>query len=781
MDISSQKDKRFYGNYLGIVIQNNDPDKSGRVKVFVPHISPNSFNNWIADPKDKYFSFLGTNVKSELNLILDDLKLTLPWAELALPITGECSSGRYHATLKQGSISDSNYLPTTTPLSSFTTSAYSQNLDGFGEKPANIFEKAETILQDAFFSPAANYTQKHNVYSSNYKPNSYSNSTKGTFTIPSVGSHVWVFFHDGEPQKPVVFATSYGQADWASIYQDDSGVASQYPGAYENVDANNTATTVDPTDVATFRHKHVINTKGGTLEFNSTDNQESVKVTHYSGSFIDMNNQTMITLATKNEQKLVLGDSFETFKGHGNQYTQRDFDFNVRGDHYITIGDQNPLVMSQLKSIYDSIADTKQLFEVQRTSGMSSNNLLKKTSTQQQQSGSPAQCPVCAQQYPALNNNFISVPTNIVNNSTDGIYNFTSVNPFGMLLPVQPTSILQASCPSCGGQGTSQSSQSGNWNTESKKDNIKTILSNNSQQITKLEQQLGLGGSQIITIAKHKTETIGILANDLPSIRVDPNGKINNSNVVISREAVFPNQTPTPLLEPVHVDQLPGGVYSLNVSDRYNLLVGSGGISIKTSGQLNMTGTLTNITGEQVNISSVNEVNINCSNRLSLLSNILTLKATSGQVLINDSNLGVTDNLIVNGGAMIEGELFVEHISAPVSIRRTLDTILCGWTDPGVIVGYVGGNPDQPVYGSGHNNGQTNPNSVINYPHSHFHYAIPTKYYIGNADLRSAAMACNGTSPVPALPQDNGNDQIFGSGIENTSGDAFSSAGSGAF
>ena len=31
--------KKFYGNYVGIVVQNDDPDRSGKVKVFVPHVS----------------------------------------------------------------------------------------------------------------------------------------------------------------------------------------------------------------------------------------------------------------------------------------------------------------------------------------------------------------------------------------------------------------------------------------------------------------------------------------------------------------------------------------------------------------------------------------------------------------------------------------------------------------------------------------------------------------------------------------------------------------------
>ena len=38
--------KRFDGQYLGIVVQNNDPEKRGRLKVFVPHVTPTVYNKW---------------------------------------------------------------------------------------------------------------------------------------------------------------------------------------------------------------------------------------------------------------------------------------------------------------------------------------------------------------------------------------------------------------------------------------------------------------------------------------------------------------------------------------------------------------------------------------------------------------------------------------------------------------------------------------------------------------------------------------------------------------
>ena len=50
--------KKYYGNYIGIVIQNNDPDQAGKVKVFVPHISPTVYNQWINNSTNKSFKFM---------------------------------------------------------------------------------------------------------------------------------------------------------------------------------------------------------------------------------------------------------------------------------------------------------------------------------------------------------------------------------------------------------------------------------------------------------------------------------------------------------------------------------------------------------------------------------------------------------------------------------------------------------------------------------------------------------------------------------------------------
>ena len=86
--------KEYNGMYLGIVVQNNDPEYRGRVKVYVPHIQANVYENWFSEIQDKNFNFLGTNIQSDLEKILPELKTVLPWATNSMPLVGTVGSGR---------------------------------------------------------------------------------------------------------------------------------------------------------------------------------------------------------------------------------------------------------------------------------------------------------------------------------------------------------------------------------------------------------------------------------------------------------------------------------------------------------------------------------------------------------------------------------------------------------------------------------------------------------------------------------------------------------------
>lgn len=86
--------KEYYGNYLGICINNNDPQRRGRVQVFIPHIMPALYEYWNKEGKDINISCVGDNVENGLTSdIIDELRKILPWAESASPILGSSSPG----------------------------------------------------------------------------------------------------------------------------------------------------------------------------------------------------------------------------------------------------------------------------------------------------------------------------------------------------------------------------------------------------------------------------------------------------------------------------------------------------------------------------------------------------------------------------------------------------------------------------------------------------------------------------------------------------------------
>jgi hypothetical protein len=104
---------KFEGRYRGIVVQNNDPNHVGRVKVFVPGVNLQQTKNWNQKrEEDKIFKVLGSNTNSSLTPeILNSQKEKLFWAEVMLPMMGMSSPGYYHAMNDVYYIgNDSDYL-----------------------------------------------------------------------------------------------------------------------------------------------------------------------------------------------------------------------------------------------------------------------------------------------------------------------------------------------------------------------------------------------------------------------------------------------------------------------------------------------------------------------------------------------------------------------------------------------------------------------------------------------------------------------------------------------
>jgi hypothetical protein len=820
------KFKKLHGNYLGIVVQNNDPQRRGRVKIYVPQISPTSYVGWINSVNDKKYKFIGKNINSSLNDIIEDLKKILPWADCASPIAGESSSGRFNYIKNEGSISDTARLDTFRPTDEKNAEHGNQNIDNIGEKPGKVYEAQEFKLNDAFNNPSMYHTNIVNKYSYNYVPNTYSNKAKGSFSVPNVGSHVWVFFNSGDIMKPVYFAASFGKEDWKGVYDSYNEVGEDapgqdYPGTFENYSLSGKE--IFDINVNTYRNKYIINQKGGTLEFVNTDNREALKLSHYSGSFKEFNNFTTTEFAANNDQKLIQKDQFLTVNGFKNLYVSRDYDSVVRGDLYKKVGNLDYVPHVEYKQILREIAKYKQLFETQRTE-YSKKGFLDLSSPYQNKNGTPAPCPVCSDNkflYYKVNSIFSFAGTGETTSLADSPWSrfgIPIIVPFGIDVAFDVITgrknlgesfssgiggggkILGNSCPACGGSGKSPSSQDGRWTPDPQKLKIEELINQNFDKLSELEKKMGIGGSEIVSITKHKIETIGMDINDLPSTRIDKVGKMSVNAVHIQEEGVINMQRPSPVVEYVHVDDLPGGTFTQTIGNRYNMLVGAGGINFKSYGPVTVSGTITNIAGQQINIASENEICIDGGAKLQLTADIINIKQRENQQVVVEGNLGVTSNAIIGGGMHVEGELFVNHITAPVEIQQTQAQVVTGTTNniipkiigynalkTGLPIGYIKsgtllgtnaggpvnatpggipvfasstgleGAPPAPVWSRCAEGLISDPDCITMYSHSHTFKNLPLKLLKSNDKVRNSAkmLQNEGGERAPASPVNN--------------------------
>jgi lysozyme family protein len=86
--------KQYNSMYLGMCINNNDPEKRGRVQVFIPHIMPALYEEWNEEGKDIEITCVGDNMPEGLSSsLITKLTTILPWAEAASPIVGTSSPG----------------------------------------------------------------------------------------------------------------------------------------------------------------------------------------------------------------------------------------------------------------------------------------------------------------------------------------------------------------------------------------------------------------------------------------------------------------------------------------------------------------------------------------------------------------------------------------------------------------------------------------------------------------------------------------------------------------
>lgn len=251
-----------YGIYVGMVVQNNDPEKRGRIKVFIPHLSSNIYDGWNKSMDDQSFQ----TPSDDITDILPRLKKILPWSEAAMPL-----------------------------LSTGTSYIYNPNTN-------------ESIPEKNDYE-SLNYN-KTDQWNNSYSEVNYDEKVRGTFSVPDVGSKVLVFFREGNILYPIYFSQIYDKNDWTELYNDN-----EYP--------NGTSNNTKGNDI--HQQKLIINRRGGLFEIVDSIGYEKVRLQHKNGTYLTFDKNGSNIFTPENYNMLIFKDFYSTIRGNYNQRIYKDF------------------------------------------------------------------------------------------------------------------------------------------------------------------------------------------------------------------------------------------------------------------------------------------------------------------------------------------------------------------------------------------------------------------------------------------------------------------------
>ena len=513
-----------------------------------------------------------------------------------------------------------------------------------------------------------------------------------------------------------------------------------------------------------YRNKTVINQRGATVEINNSTDREELKLSQFSGSNVTLNNLVNSELATNNKQTKVINDSFESVGKDKNTFVGKDKVTRVVENTYDLRGFKTDTQIGALSSWKDEMGAAElpginSQFPILR-GGYAIPPALNSVT---ELDGDRTYNSTKNQSKEVVNNEFTKYcPVPIRSSKVDEVVDYEPVGPPLATPKASGKSPSDEDINTGSGEvgsrapgvlqfGTSlnAATEGGTWKENELRQELPDKLKElQEKKLNEIEQKIGNGGDTIQFIKRNKFETVGGAVNDFPSIRIDPYGRSQPIEVAVGEETTYT-----------------GGDYTLNVGNKYNVIVGAGGVQIKTSGGVEIGGTSVKVAANKINLMASAGMHLTSETLVELQSDKSISLRSKRQIYI-EPGLGVKSNLVVGGGTYVEGELYVNHITAPVEIQQTEDTLLLGRfnckCDRVLPIGECNvGGTWYTVYAYGE--GEKAEDLIFNYPHSHHFKNLPLRTMSSNEDVRVRAQCegINSPSPVKALSQHHSRKQVL--------------------
>jgi hypothetical protein len=498
-----------------------------------------------------------------------------------------------------------------------------------------------------------------------------------------------------------------------------------------------------------YRNRMILNQRGGSLVINNGTDQESVQLSQRSGSNILLNNLVNSELATNNKQTHVINDKFETILNDDNKFVkgvQTNRVGNTRYDFKGFLKDEEYDAFQQWKDTFKSVALVNSKFKIKR-GGVSGPN-----GVNTDLEGERADNPVIGSKVYVVENKFNGykkIPKRLSN--LDEVTDYSPVPDHGKTKPANEKDIKEEDISkSAGEEGSkapgvlefgakkSAATENGEWEPEEDAQNIADKVLEIQEELTPIEEKMGDGGDEHIIVKRNKIETVGAIFNDYPSVRIDEKGRSQPFEMLVADTGVYKNHDYIPHVEEIdNSSNFPCGQDTKIVGNSYNRIVGSGGISLKTTGATELGGATLKAGFKKININASHGVHIGSENAIELQSMKTIVLRTNRQVYV-ESSMGIKNNLIVGGGLAVEGQTYLQGVTAPLEVQQTENTLVSGKfatnSDRTLFIAEceIAGSY-YPVYA------RAADDLIVMYPHTHHFNNLPLKLMEANEDVRKDA------------------------------------------
>lgn len=198
------------------------------------------------------------------------------------------------------------------------------------------------------------------------------------------------------------------------------------------------------------------------------------------------------------------------------------------------------------------------------------------------------------------------------------------------------------------------------------------IFASFQDQVTDIEKEFGPPGGEIKNRAWNYTTNVGVKANPFPQSYVIPDGREVPSAVAVTEAGTTLIRAGVPEYQQVdNSSWVPLGNYTIRVGNMFKLeAAGGAGIIMSSKTRAKIDANKITINSDvQTSIGS-NDIVMKGTKNISIISENLNLNSNN-QIVMN-GNVGMNNNLILKGGAYLNGEVFINHITAPLEVQQTI-------------------------------------------------------------------------------------------------------------